>query len=75
MDCTRLGSFSMVSLIRAPAKQPTSSESVLGQQMRASIPFSRKPPTTTTRHFFLVALVLFGVQIGLPYMAPASLPM
>jgi len=58
VDCTRLGSLLVTSLIRAPGKQHTSLETASGQQMGASIPLRRKSPTTVTHRLFLVVLVV-----------------
>ena len=58
MDCTRLDSLLVTSLIWAPRKQHASLDSASGRQMGASVPLRRESPTTITHRLFLVALVV-----------------
>lgn len=76
MDCTRLGSISVSSLIQASSKQHLSLESASIQQMGASVPLRREPSNTITCitcQLFLVVLAITWGADWLPSSAPESL--
>lgn len=51
LPSTSCGSLPVTSQMVAPGKQQTSLNRISGQQMGASVPFSKESPTTSTRRF------------------------